>query len=107
MKFLERPWLVMFFCFVFLVLSLALDGTVHSWQRLRSETQRVIITQVNVERQIQALRVQLKEAGDVRFIEKRALEVLGLASENDILFVFGDGEDSTESQAITISQRIK
>lgn len=89
---LHQPLKILLVCLTFAFISLLMNGTFLQLYRLHRD-QAVINDQISATRmQIVELDKQLKMAKDPVFIERQALDNYDLASENDLVFVFSDGE---------------
>jgi len=85
---LNQPQKVLTTCFLVLVISLFLNGTVWKvWGLYRDETvikEQIIQAGVAIKNYDQ----QMLQAKDVTFIEHQARDKMDLVGENDLVFVF-------------------
>lgn len=89
-SFLNSPFKVLFFCMVFALLSLLLNGNFIRLYKLDRDTQ-LLSTQIEqVQVSIARLDSQLTQAKDPAFIERQALNLYDFAEEDDLVFVFSE-----------------
>jgi cell division protein FtsB len=92
MEFLNRPFKVFLFAVVMSLLMLLYDGSfwnLWSLHRNEKEMQKRIHA---IEQDVQKLQLKVDAARSHSFIERQATEQLGLVREDELVFVFSDGE---------------
>jgi cell division protein FtsB len=89
---LQQPLKVFFYSVCFAVLLLLYDGSFWNlWSLHRNEKEMTKRIQAIYE-DVQALHFKVEAARTHSFIERQATEQLGLVREDELVFVFADGE---------------
>lgn len=68
------------------------DGSLWNWWSLRRNYNEMQNRFSHIEAESQQLKKKIEAAEGREFIERQATEQLGLVQENDLVFVFPDGE---------------
>ncbi len=92
MDLLNRPSKVFLYAVVMALLMLLYDGSfwnLWSLHRNEKEMQKRIHA---IEQDVQSLQFRVEAARSHSFIERQATEQLGLVREDELVFVFSDGE---------------
>lgn len=92
MDFLNQPLKVLVSAVVMTLLMLLYDGSfwnLWSLHRNEKEMQKRIHA---IEQDVQSLQFKVEAARSHSFIERQATEQLGLVREDELVFVFSDGE---------------
>lgn len=94
MKILNQPFKVFIFCLVISLGSLILNGTFLQLYKLDRDTDLLNQQMVQTTKQIIEIEKQIKLTKDPAFFEKQALDNLDFATEDDLIFVFSDEDNS-------------
>lgn len=94
MKLLNQPFKIFIFCLVISLGSLILNGTFLQLYKLDRDTDLLNQQMVQTRTQIVQIEKQIKLTKDPAFFEKQALDNLDFATEDDLIFIFSD-EDNT------------
>lgn len=97
--FVHRPHRVFLLCLVIAFTSLVLEGSLLRLWRLHRNSSDIDQRISKITLQSEQLKLNLKKASDLNFIELQARERFDLASEGDLIFVFSnEGEDLAQNQ---------
>ncbi len=91
---LDRPGWVFFGCFAFFAVNLVAQGTVWKIVGLDNQIHKLNTDTSALKVQLSALDQQLTRVKDPAFLERKAMDQLDMASEEDLVFTFAD-EDTT------------
>lgn len=91
-RFLNHPRRVVFWCAVFALAGILLDGTLYRLWALNNETKNMTVKIEETKISIAQLEKQIKMAHDPKFIEREARDRFDLVNKDDIVFVFNEGE---------------
>ena len=87
-KFLNTPLKVLTACIFIFIISLFLNGALWRVWGLRRDLVTIDEQIATAQKQSSMLDVQIKQAKDPAFIERRAKDKLDMVGENDLIFVF-------------------
>ena len=100
-EFLDRPLWVLILCVTVVGAHLILDGTVLRMWRLY-HSRKVLenrITDINIKNQL--VEERLGKLSDSRFLEREVRDRFNLVGEEDIIFIFSDGETDLKTRSKT------
>lgn len=89
---LNHPFKVFWMCVVFAIVTLLYDGSFWNlWSLHRNHKEMQKRIQV-IQEETSLLNFKVQESNGREFIERQAMDQLGLVREEDLIFVFSDGE---------------
>ena len=89
---LQQPLKVLFFSFCMTILLLLYDGSFWNlWSLHRNEKEMIKRIQA-LQDDVKSLQFKVEAARSHSFIERQATDQLGLVREDELVFVFSDGE---------------
>jgi cell division protein FtsB len=91
-RLLMSPRKIVFWCLIFALVGILLDGTLYQMWQLNAEKKNIHQKISETQTSIQKLQKQIRMAHDPRFIEREARDRFDLVSKDDIVFVFNDDE---------------
>jgi cell division protein FtsB len=91
-RLLMSPRKILFWCFIFALVGILLDGTIFQMWQLTEEKKNVEQKISETKITIQKLQKQIRMAHDPRFIEREARDRFDLVNKDDVVFVFNDDE---------------
>jgi cell division protein FtsB len=91
---LDRPGWVFAVCLAFIAVNLVGQGTVWKLVGLDNQIHKLHTDTNALKVQLSALDQQLARVKDPAFLERKAMDQLDMASEEDLVFTFAD-EDTT------------
>lgn len=86
--FLFSPIVILFFCSIFFLCSVVLNGSLFRVWSLNRELVSLQEKTLSTKAQIKQIEIDILKTKDTAFIERQAREKLDLANENDLVFIF-------------------
>ncbi len=96
LSFLYEPKKVFFLCLGLLLFSIIVNGKIFQLLGLYQQKEKLAEDITNLTQQTSVLRMQIKEAKHMKFIEKKAVDQLDLVAEGDLIFVFSEEEPAAK-----------
>lgn len=94
MKILFSPLKVFILCLVIGVFSLLANGTFFQLYKLNRDQETLNFQIVEAQKQILEIEKNIKLSKDPIYMEKQAFDNLDFATEDDLIFVFSDEDNS-------------
>ncbi len=94
MKILFKPVKVFILCLVIGIFSLVANGTFFQLYKLNRDNETLNHQISEAKQQIQEIDRNIKLSKDPVFMEKQAFDSLDFATEDDLIFVFSDEDNS-------------
>lgn len=91
-RLLMSPRKIVFWCLIFALIGILLDGTLYQMWQLNSEKKNVEQKILDTKISINKLQKQIRMAHDPKFIEREARDRFDLVNKNDVVFQFNDDE---------------
>lgn len=86
--FLFSPIVILTFCFIFLLFSVVLNGSIFRVWSLGRDLVSIQEKTIATKAQIKQIEIDIKRSRDPSFIERQAREKLDLVNQNDLVFIF-------------------